>query len=88
MANITKRTRKVKFKDLTPDEQKAEQIRKYESIWRFKKALCDEIQKTCGNDAHRWEIGEPKHFSTISKQEATAVSKSSMFFGEISNSKT
>ena len=58
MANITKRTRKVKFKDLTPDEQKAEQIRKYESIWRFKKALCDEIQKTCGNDAHRWEIGE------------------------------
>lgn len=58
MANITKRHRKVKFKDLTPEEQKAEQIRKYESIWRYKKALCDEIQKTCGGDTHRWEIGE------------------------------
>lgn len=58
MSNITKHSRKVKFKDLPPEEQKAEQIRKYESIWRFKKALCDEIQKRAGKDSHRWEVGE------------------------------
>jgi len=58
MANISYSKRKVKYEDLTPEQRKAEQIRKYETIWKFKKELCNEIHKRCGNDEHQWQIGE------------------------------
>lgn len=59
MANISYSNRKVKYEDLTPEERKAEQIRKYESIWKFKKELCNEIHKRCDkHDEHTWQIGE------------------------------